>query len=189
MDDNVIIKFSKEEPKKIKRKFNFIDFLVLLIIISVIALSIYTVVSWSNIKSLLSTSSVNLQYTVEFRGVDEEFINNIKAGNTVTDAVSKNQLGVVESVGSIEKYAVLNYTQSNVQNEDGSSTPTYNGVLSEYPDKYTVTVYISSPAEFEKGVGYTIDGRRIAVGEKIEMRFPEFSSVGYCVDFAATPIE
>ena len=78
MDDNVIIKFSKEEPKKIKRKFNFIDFLVLLIIISVIALSIYTVVSWSNIKSLLSTSSVNLQYTVEFRGVDEEFINNIK---------------------------------------------------------------------------------------------------------------
>lgn len=189
MDDNVIIKFSKETPKKIKRKFNFIDFLVLIIIIMVISVSVYAVISWSNIKSLWSASSVDLQYTVEFRGVDEEFINNIKAGNIVTDAVSKNQLGVVESVGSIEKYAVLDYTQSNVQNEDGSSTAVYNGVLSEYPDKYTITVYISSPAEYEKGIGYTIDGRRIAVGEKIEMRFPEFSSAGYCVDFAATPIQ
>lgn len=170
------------KKKKTKRSFNIIDFLVLLIIVTVIGASIYAIFSWSSIKSLWSTSTVDLQYTVELRGVDEEFINKIKAGDTVTDAVSKNQLGTVEKVDSIEKYTVLDYTKNEVQSEDGKvPTISYNGVLSEYPDKYNVTVYISSSAEYESGIGYTINGRRIAVGEAIEMRFPEFSSTAYCV--------
>ena len=168
--------------KKAKRKFNVIDFLVILIIVTVISVSTYAIFSWSNIKSLWSASTVELQYTVELRGVDKEFINKIKAGDTVTDAVSKNQLGVVDSVDSIEKYTVLDYTKNEIENEDGkTSTVTYNGILSEYPDKYNITVYISTSAEYENGVGYTVNGRRIAVGEAIEMRFPEFSSVAYCV--------
>ncbi len=170
------------KKKKIKRKFNIIDFLVLIIIIAVVGGAIYAVFSWSNIKSLWSTSTVELQYTVELRGVDKEFISKIKAGDTVTDAVSKNQLGIVERVDSIEKYTVLDYTKNEIQNDDGkSSAASYSGVLSEYPDKYNITVYISSSAEYEKGVGYTVNGRRVAVGEIIEMRFPEFSSVAYCV--------
>ena len=179
--NNNVTNNSAVKQKKNKRKFNIIDFLVLVIILAVIGISVYAVVSWSNIKSLWSTSTVELQYTVELRGVDEEFVNNIKAGDTVTDAVSKNQLGIVDRVDSIEKATVLDYVKNEIPNEDGKTTVTYNGVLSEYPDKYNITVYISSSAEYEKGVGYTVNGRRIAVGEIIEMRFPEFSSVGYCV--------
>ena len=172
---------SSTKTKKAKRKFNIIDFLILLIIFAVIGASIYAIVSWSNIKSLWSTSTVELQYTVELRGVDKAFINNIKAGDAVTDAVSKNQLGTVDRVDSV-KYTVFDYVKKEIPSEDGkTSTVNYEGVLSEYPDKYTVTVYISSTAEYEKGIGYTINGRRIAVGEIIEMRFPEFSSTAYCV--------
>ena len=174
---------SSIKQKKIKRKFNIIDFLVLVIIIAVVGVSIYAVISWSNIKSLWATDQVSLDYVVEFRGVDEEFINKIEAGDTVIDAISKNQLGKVERVDSIEKYTVLDYTKNEIQSEDGkSSTVNYVGVLSEYPDKYNVTVYIKfDTAEYENGVGYTVNGRRIAIGEAIEMRFPEFSSVGYCI--------
>ena len=179
--NNNINSNSSAKQKKIKRKFNIIDFLVLIIIIAVIAVSVYAVISWSNIKSLWATDQVNLQYVMEFRGVDEEFINKIEAGDTVLDAVSKNQLGDVDRV-SIEKYTVLDYTKNETPSEDGkSSTVNYVGVLSEYPDKYNVTVYISSIADYESGVGYTVNGRRIAIGETIEMRFPEFSSVGYCI--------
>ena len=78
MNTNISNK-SAAKQKKIKRKFNIIDFLVLIIILAVIAASIYVVVSWSNIKSLWSVSTVELQYTVELRGVDKEFIDNIKA--------------------------------------------------------------------------------------------------------------
>lgn len=173
---------SSIKKKKEKRKFNIIDFLVLIIIVAVVGASIYAVVSWSNIKSLLATDQVTLQYVVEFRGVDEEFINKIEAGDIVIDAVSKNQLGTVDRVDSIEKYTVLDYKKTEIAGEDGApATTTYVGVLSEYPDKYNVIVYISSSAEYESGVGYTVNGRRIAIGEAIEMRFPEFSSIGYCV--------
>ena len=71
------------------------------------------------------------------------------------------------------------------ENNNGTITSaTYTGELVPYPDKYNITVYISTTAEYEKGVGYTVNGRRIAVGEAIEMRFPEFSGVGYCITFA-----
>ena len=172
---------SQTKSRKINRKFNIIDFLIVVLIAAVIGVSIYAIVSWSNIKSLWSSSTVNLQYTVELRGVDADFINNIKAGDAVTDAVSKNQLGIVDRVDSIEKYTVLNYAPVTTENGDGTTTTTYNGVLSEYPEKYNVTVYISSSAEYEKDIGYTINGRRIAVGEALELRFPEFSSIGYCI--------
>lgn len=172
---------SAVKQKATKRKFNIIDFLVLIIILAVIGTSIYAVISWSNIKKLWSTSTVELQYTVEIRGVDKAFINNIKAGDAVTDAVSKNQLGTVDRVDSA-KHTVFDCIKKDVPSEDEKSTSVvYEGVLLEYPDKYDITVYISSTAEYEKGIGYTVNGRRIAVGEIIEMRFPEFSSVAYCV--------
>lgn len=179
MNNNPNISAAKQ--KNTKRKFNIIDFLVLIIILAVVGASIYAVISWSNIKKLWSTSTVELQYTVEIRGVDKAFINNIRAGDIVTDAVSKNQLGTVDRVDSA-KYTVFDCVEKEVPTEDEqSSTVVYEGALSEYPDKYNITVYVSSTAEYEKGIGYTINGRRIAVGEAIEMRFPEFSSVAYCV--------
>ena len=36
-------------------------------------------------------------------------------------------------------------------------------------------------AKFEKGEGYTVNGVRIAVGEKINARFPEYVCEAYCI--------
>ena len=155
---------SAVKQKKIKRKFNIVDFLVLVLIVAIIGVAIYAVVYWSNIKSLWATSTTDLQYAVELRGVDQKFVDKIKNGDAVTDTVSKNQLGIVDRVDKIEKYTTFS-----------------EGTLVEHPDKFNITVYISATAEYEQGVGYTVNGRRIAVGEIIEMRFPNFSSVAYCV--------
>lgn len=155
---------SAVKQKKIKRKFNIVDFLVLVLIVAIIGVAIYAVVYWANIKSLWATSTTDLQYAVELRGVDQKFVDKIKNGDAVTDAVSKNQLGIVDRVDKIEKYTTFS-----------------EGTLVEHPDKFNITVYISATAEYEQGVGYTVNGRRIAVGEIIEMRFPNFSSVAYCV--------
>lgn len=155
---------SAVKQKKIKRKFNVVDFLVLVLVVAIIGVAIYAVVYWANIKSLWATSTTDLQYAVELRGVDQKFVDKIKNGDAVTDAVSKNQLGIVDRVDKIEKYTTFS-----------------EGTLVEHPDKFNITVYISATAEYEQGVGYTVNGRRIAVGEIIEMRFPNFSSVAYCV--------
>ena len=181
--NNNVTSNSKTKQKNTQRKFNIIDFLVLILIITVIVGSIYAVISWSDIKSLWSTSTVDLQYIVEFRGVDQAFIDKINNGDIVIDAVSKNQLGVVDSVASIDKYKVLDYRLIPEKNDNGTIIPaTYIGELVSYPDKYNITVYISSTAEYKEGVGYSINGRRIAIGEKLEMRFPEFSGIGYCTN-------
>ena len=157
--------------KKTKRKFNFIDFLILLLILTVLVVAVFTIASWSSIEKLLTSSQVSLQYTVELRGVDAEFINNIKTGDTVTDSVSKTELGSVTRV-DIEKHSILDYKEEN---------GVYTGVPAYYDDKYDITVYISSNAEYLSGTGYTINGTRIAIGEILNLRFPNFSSSAYCI--------
>lgn len=178
--NNNVVNSSAPKKKNSKQKFNIIDFIVLVLIAAVVVGSIYAVVSWSNIKSLWTTKTVNIEYIVEFRGVDATFRDKINDGDVVIDAVSKNQLGIVNSVASIDNYKVLDYKTVTEENNN----VTYTGELVSYPDKYNITVYITTSAEYEEGVGYTVNGRRIAVGEKIEMRFPEFSGEGYCITFA-----
>lgn len=178
------INTSATKTKKAKRKFNIIDILVLLLIVTVIGVAIYTVYAWSDIKSLWSKNVVELTYVVEFRNVDKEFVDNIESsvGTKVIDSVSKNSIGEVDSIESIKKYSVLDYETK--PDGDGNTTTTisYNGVLAEYPDKYNITVYIKdSTAEYQQDIGYTINGRRIAVGEVIPVRFSEFSADAYCV--------
>lgn len=170
----------EDKNKKIKHKFNIVDFLIILLIMTIIVTSIYAIVSWSDIKAIWSTSSKELQYVVELRGVDDKFINNIKKNDIVIDAVSKSQLGTVQSADSMEPYYVLNYEIKTA--EDG--TQSYNGVIAKDKTKYNITIYISATAEYEKDVGYTVNGRRIAVGEVLELRFPNFASTAYCVSIS-----
>ena len=180
--NNNINQTVQETKKKTRRKFNIIDFIILVLILTIVGGSIYAIVSWSNLKNLWLTETVDLVYTVEFRGVDENFIDNINADDSVTDSINKSKIGTVDRVYSVEKHAVLDCIEVPISNEEGKETTiSYSGVLSEYPDKYDITVYIRSTAEYKKGVGYTINGRRIAVGETLELRFPEFSAIGYCI--------
>ena len=109
---------SVKNHKKPKRKFNIVDFLILLLILTVIATAIFAIASWSSIEKLWTSNKVSLQYTVELRGVDAEFINNIKPGDAVSDSVTKTQLGTVNRVDSIEKYTVLSYEAKEVSKEE-----------------------------------------------------------------------
>lgn len=179
--NNKINKIDKKN-EKVKHKFNIVDFFIIILVATIIITSIYAIMSWSDIKTLWSTSTKELQYVVELRGVDNKFINNIKKNDLVIDAVSKSQLGTVQSADSIEPYYVLDYEVK--LSEDG--TPNYNGVLAENKTKYNITVYISATAQYEKGVGYTVNGKRIAVGEVLELRFPNFTSTAYCVSISGS---
>ena len=173
MSNNNISHNSVNAEKK-KRKFNFIDFLIVFLILSFVALLIYSFSPWSQIKKIWSTNEVVLDYTVEIRGVDEQFIDMIKAGDSAINSVTKSALGSVTAIGAIEKNAILDYT---VSEEDG----TVQGILSESPDKYDITVHIRTTAEYEAGKGYTVNGCRIAVGEELYLRFPQYSCSGFCV--------
>ena len=103
-------------------------------------------------------------------GVEKDFIDNIKENDIVLDSVSKNNLGTVTAIDYNIQYTELKYSEAETA-----------GVLSPVKDKYNVIVVISASAEFEEGEGYTVNGTRIAVGEKINARFPDYICEAYCI--------
>ena len=78
------------------------------------------------------------------------------------------------------KYSVLGVEL--VMGADNTPTGEYKSVMVEYPDRYNVRVTIEATANFYEGKGYTVNSTRIAVGEKLSLKFPEFAGEGYCVN-------
>ncbi len=168
-------KKDKHKKKKKQGRFNLIDFLLVLIILLVIATVIYVFAPFSAMKNLLSAQTVNIEYTVEIIGVDKDLINKIQENDIVVDAVSKGQIGTVQVADYNYPHTVLQY----VQNEDQPE-----GILVEHPDKCNVLVTISASAEYLEAQGYEVNHCRIAVGEKIQMIFPNYICEGYCIDLS-----
>ena len=162
--------------KKSRRKFNIIDFFILLVIVAVISALVYAFSPWSQLKALWQSNEISFQYAVEIRNVDYKNIDLIQNGDTVLNSVTKNAVGTVTGVDAVQKSSQLYYSQA----EDD----TYQGVLVESQDKYDITVYITATAQYEAGVGYTVNGSRIAVGEILDLRFPQYADNGYCIAVA-----
>ena len=177
MNKNISPSAKRNAASKQKRKFNIIDFFILLIILAVVAALVYAFSPWSQIKKLWKPNQTTFQYAVELKEVDDEFINLIKTGDGVINAVTKNSMGTVDRVSEPTRSTFLDYQYDTA--EEGAGT--YKGVLVEKPDKYDIIVYVTATAEYESGVGYTVNGSRVAVGEELFFRFPHFEYSGYCI--------
>lgn len=161
------------EKKGHARRFNIIDVLIIVAVILLGAVVVNIVVPTGLWGDLFGGSTEEIQYTVELIGVDRAYVDNFAEGDTVVDAVSKFALGTVTAVDNNSHYRVLSYNE-----KLGEST------YITYQDKYNVLITVSVAAEYEEGVGYTVGGRRIAVGENMSLRFPGFAGEGYCVSVA-----
>ena len=158
--------------KKRTGRFNLVDFFLIMIILLVIVTLIYVFAPFSRLQSLVKKEAKTVEYTVEILGVDESFLNKIKENDTVLNSVSKNQMGTVIAVDYNTKYTELQYVKQNDQTV---------GVLAEHPSKYNIIITISATADYLEEVGYSIGGDRIAVGEKVSLRFPDYACEGYCI--------
>ena len=158
--------------KKPKRKFNFIDFLIILVVVAIVGILIYVFSPWSQIEKLWTNNKVELTYFVEIKDVDIAYIESIKEGDGVINSVNKSSLGTVSEISKLEKAYVYDY----VLNEQGEMTC----IRSEHPQKYNITLKIVATAEYDEGVGYSVNGRRIAIGELLDLRFPQYTCSGTC---------
>lgn len=152
------------------KKFNFIDALLIVVAVTVAATLVYVFLPSSFFKKLLSDDTKEVQYTIEFVAVDEEFLNNVQIDNIVYDSVSKSELGKVYSVDYSNPYEELVYDES-----------TNTCVLTSVEGKYNVQVTVTATSQYNEGEGYSVSGTRIAIGEKIYARFPNFVGEGYCI--------
>lgn len=162
----------RSERKKKTGHFNFIDFILIVLVCAILAAVIYIFAPFSKLRTQFANDSKTVEYTIEVLGVDEAFINKIKENDTVIDSVSKNKLGTVTAVDYNTKYTELQYVQQGDQKV---------GVLAEYPHKYNITVTISVSADYVAESGYSVGNVRIAVGELYSLRFPDYACEGYCI--------
>ena len=170
---NHSVKISASAPQKKQRRFNFVDFLIIVLILAIIGGVIYLFSPASFLKNMRSVKTGTVIYTIEIKGVHSDFLSKIQENDLVLDASTKVTLGVVTTVDCNTKHTVFEA----VNKGDGK----YEGEWAEYPDQYDVIVTITADAEYIPNKGYFVNNHRVAIGEQFFLRFPDFTGEGYCI--------
>ena len=159
------------KPVKKKRgRFNLMDLILVLLAIG-IALFVLFVIDPFSINLLgADEQNVTLEYSIRIENVEATFMDKIRIRDEVTDASLKSSLGFVNAV----------------ENDIPHTEPYYDSEadlvsMKEYPNRYDLIITITTDAMFTQGVGYTVNGRRIAVGSEFYLMFPEYIGEGFCV--------
>ena len=170
-NDKIKREIDNENSMKVNAKgrlrFNIVDFFVVLFVVLVLVASVAYFVP--EITERFGTNSeVEITYVLEFRGVDDDFIANIQSGDNAYEGSQNFSMGTVKSVAT-EAFTSLEY-----DNTLGEA------ILKDHPAKKTLVITITATAIYTEGEGYTINGERIAVGAKYDIRFPNFAGSAYC---------
>ena len=158
-----------KKAKKRRVGFNFIDFLLVVVILAAITLALIYLVPGLNDR-MTSTGKTEITYVLEFRGVDSEFIANIQNGDGVYSVNKNFQIGTVKSVAT-DSYSSLVY-----------DADTNSGVLTEHPSLKTLIITVKATAIYNIGEGYSVNGERIAVGREYYVKTPNFTGTAYCIE-------
>ncbi len=171
--DNTNVKKSRA-PKKMRTwRFNLLDVIILALLVLLIVGTVAVLLP-KTAQLLTGSDSVNITYTVVFNKVDETLAANIADGQNVTDRESGKLLGTVVGTPSIESYWEF------VLKEDANGSHFLD--REQYSDigKVNITVTFTAEAKYSEGVGYAVNGIRIAADREYGMLFPEFEGIGVC---------
>lgn len=164
----------KPNAEKLKFRFNFIDAVLIVVILAAAALLAYIFLS-SDINLLDSNKKVEIEYKVGIRQAREEFRDFITISDQVTDTVTQYALGEVVNV----EYTPTRYT--------GVNHNTGELVFSDYPEHIDIIVTIRAQATASGDV-YSLGGYKVAVGKAIALRVPDFISEGYCIQLTEVAV-
>lgn len=160
------------EEKKAKRKsfrFNFIDVILLLIILGAAAILVYIFKSsGSDTTGIVDSNTKEIIYIIEAREVPDVFKGNVNIGDSVVDAVGLRPIGEVVDVTYSEAPFVYE--------ADGSGTVMY----SVYPDKLNISIKVRAIASITAD-SYSIGGYIMSVGTKVYFRTPNLTGESYCI--------
>ncbi len=161
--------------KKKRGKFNFVDATLILILLLVIAALIYVFSPISLIKNMMLSQEKTIEYTILVTDVEIDSLEKFEEQVSLIDSVNKGTLGTVTT---IKADTHTEYTPVKDTNKDGEEVYVMKKI--EYPDKYDVLITVRTTADYIKDQGYTVGSTRIAVGEKMNLKFPNYVCSGYC---------
>ncbi len=162
MDSNINKNIS---PKK--GRFNFVDVLILLAVLSLAAFFVYIFdpFGWMDV-SQYDLADVTVKYQIEISGIDTEIANGIQIGDEIFDADKGEFLGTVSSI------RMFDYAEE-VQVGKKTEWHFVEGKSTVYIDVITQCVY-------QKDVGYIANGVLLVYNMKINVASPHFAATIRC---------
>lgn len=166
-----------ENKKKVtsqvrKNRFNVLDIVIVVLILFIVAAIVMFIVPEFSGRAVIG-EKVQISYTVVFENVSRDVYDKVMVDDNVTEVVGGRNLGVVSEIPESEHY--YEYVLST--DESGNNI----AVKKQYDDMgMNLRVTITATAVYKEGVGYTVDGYRIASGKRLELRFNSFVGSGYC---------
>lgn len=156
--------------KKKKGRFNLMDLILVLLAVGIALFVLFVIDPFSINLFGADEQNVTLEYSIRIENVEATFMDKIRIRDEVIDASLKTSLGYVNAV----------------ENDIPHSEPYYDSEddlvsMKEYPNRYDLIITVTADAVFTQGVGYTVNGRRVAVGSEFYLMFPEYLGEGFCV--------
>ncbi len=157
--------------EKKRGSFNVADAVIIIVILA-LAFGVFRLVDPFHWFTTNDVRDVNIRYVVKLTGIDNDvnIKDNIKKGMSVMNSSTEYSIGNVEAV-NVRDASVWEY----VEDSSEMTQKTIEGKSDVY---ITVTV----KATFESGVGYEVNGQRIAVGTTLDIRLSGFVGSGCCVE-------
>ncbi len=150
-----------------KSSFNFIDAILLVILIVIAAFLIYTFVSPYTGKIISPSQIKQIEYKILIEDVSDDIHYSIKKGDYITEINTLSEIGEVSSV----EYADTVYKGTTAKGEELSSV---------YTD---ITITVKATVSVSDGV-YKAGDVVIAAGKPISFRVPGFIADGQCISVA-----
>ena len=156
-------------------KFNLFDFLIIFAILVFIVLLAMGIRLTDVFGTAEQGMQARLTYTLTLSDIDQAYADSIKAGDTLYDTATKAVIGVVKQAptSTAHESPVL------VSATDGTTAV----VMRPVPGRIDVTVQITSDAVYREGIGYTVKGTTIRVGESYAVRTSGYTGKATCTAF------
>ncbi len=150
-----------------KKKFNFVD---VLIVLFVLAIAVGGIKVLSGKEGNVTTAVKDVSFTVEVAKSDKTFADAIKIGDDIYDSKKGGYYGKVTNVDVKPAKAI------------GANTTEGKYVMSEFEGKYNVYITVSGTPTTVTDGNIMFAGQKVKVGEEMFLKSAAYVGYGYAVD-------
>lgn len=168
---------AEKKPHRKGYRFNILDALIAVIIAAVVIVLLLAYLPSGLFGGSADKSGISVTYTIEIKNVRRELASGISVGDPVTEKSTAVSLGGVSAEVEVVPYSQVRYDP--VSGEV---------VLDEYADYSDLLITITAPAAYSTSRGYTVNGRRIAVGAAYRISMPGFEGYGQCISITEVAV-
>ena len=158
-----------ENQAKRNFRFNFIDVILILIVLSVAAVLVYIFASDRIEVARTQQQSTDIMYEIEVASALQEYKGLIQIGDKMLDSNTQTEIG-----------EVVNVVYSEVKYEGHASDGSV--VYSTHPERVKIVITVKAKAQLSSDGIYTVGGDyELLIGKNIFFRVPDFVNGGYCI--------